>query len=136
MIIVSGLLFNSGSSSLGGYGTAIFKQIGSNQAQIIFCVKIATAGTAGKFSYGLNRDLLKNKDSAIPTITPSNGGILLYFDSSGAYSGNNGYAGIAIASGQFWAPARIFTTNNDAGIWSEEAFPVNSVIAGIVYGKI
>lgn len=133
---VSGFLVNQGSGDLAGYGTATVYLYKNGIAEVHFNVKITTTGTGStSFACGINRDLLKNLNANIPTITPVIGGSLTYCSTSGTIADDRmGYGGTLSAVGQFWEPARVYTTSGDVGGWPASNLVANQRLIGVCYG--
>lgn len=134
--VVSGRIFNSGDDPVTGIGTASVLLRADGAAEIHYQVRITTPGTSTSlFAFGLNRDLLRNLDAAIPVITPVSGGTLAYYTSDGKLDTESmQYAGTHEARVQFWEPARIYTTDGAAGGWPTSKMTTGMSLEGVCYG--
>ena len=140
---VGGRIINSASDTTEGYGIATIT-LQNGIARIDFEAKITTAGTATTqlFDWGLNRDILKNKEPLIPTITPVKGGTAIYFNGSGSamvatgVGGSMGLAGDFNVVNQFWTPARMYLKEEsvNAGSWPSNYFATDTIIVGTCFG--
>lgn len=139
---VSGRILNAASDTTTGYGTALIT-CHKGIAKIEFGVKITTAGSVSdKFDWGLNRDLLINLNSNIPTISPRQGGNCIFIKPDGTIDvgtgtgGSMGYAGSLNINGQFWCPGRIYNQNNNSsvGSWPSNNLAVDTILVGTCYG--
>lgn len=131
----SGLLINSSAGEISGYGRATVT-LKDGVAEIKFSARIHTNTMTSTFSWGLNRDLLRNLIPDLPVINPINtNSNLLFFAANGtALVDLMGYGAMASGTNQFWIPARMYQINGGTGAWGSERFPVNSYITGTVYG--
>ena len=131
----SGVLINSTAGEIYGYGRATVT-LKDGVAEIKFSARIHANTMTSTFSWGLNRDLLRNLIPDLPVITPiSTNSNLLFFAANGtALIDRMGYGAMALGENQFWVPARMYQTDGVTGAWGSEEFPVNSYITGTVYG--
>ena len=134
--VASGFLFNSVGDTCEGYGTATVSLYPNGIARVDFNIKITTSGTSSSnFQCGLNRDLLSNINSNIPTITPIIGGSLTYYATSGSVGDNKmDYGGLMTSVNQFWQPARIYNPSGSIGGWGANQYVANQRIIGVCYG--
>lgn len=95
-----------------------------------FNIKITTAGS-GTAAFGISPSLLRQLNSAVPVITPINGGTLQIFTSAGALSSS--YVGATmVASGGFWCPA--YMNSSTLTNINESAMAANLTLIGTCYG--
>lgn len=134
--VASGFLFNSAGDTCEGYGTATVSLYPNGIARVDFNIKFTTSGTSSSnFQCGLNRDLLSNINSNIPTITPIQGGSLTYYATSGSVGNDKmDYGGLMTNVNQFWQPARIYDTSGSVGGWGAQCYVANQRIIGVCYG--
>ena len=132
----TGDLFNSAADTCYGYGIATVYLYPNGIAEVHFNIKITNSGTSGSyFQCGINRDLIKSRNSNIPTITPITGGSLTYYNSSGfIIEDKMDYGGTLMAVNQFWEPARVYDTSGSVGGWPASQFVVGHRIIGVCYG--
>lgn len=130
-----GFLINSLLGEISGFGRAIVT-LKDGIAKIEFSAKIESNDMTDGFNWGLNADLLRNLMPDLPNITPiSANSQLQYFAATGdVLIDLMGYSALAIPTGQFWTPARMYLPSGSVGSWGSINFPVNSYITGTVYG--
>lgn len=131
----SGFLINSLSDEITGFGRAIIS-LKNGIAKINFSARIQRNDMTDGFNWGLNKDLLRNLIPDLPDITPiSTNSQLQYFAANGtALIDLMGYSALAIPTGQFWTPARMYERGGSIGSWGSSQFSINSYIMGTVYG--
>ena len=132
----SGFLINSLSDEITGFGRATVT-LKEGIAEIKFSAKIYRNDMTDGFNWGLNSNLLRNLIPDLPDIMPiSDNSQLQYFAATGdVLIDLMGYSALAIPTGQFWTPARMYLPTGSVGSWGSTQFPVNSYITGTVYGK-
>lgn len=98
--------------------------------RVDFNLRVSTAGS-GSASFGISRDLLRQLNSEIPTITPVDGGTLSIYDANGALLRT--YVGATMqADGAYWHPARI--SSNAITALNESVFASGVTLIGTCYG--
>lgn len=133
---VHGLIANE-DGAFRAYGSAHIFIVGT-YAYISYMYKVSAASTtSNNFNYGLSRDLIKNLNTAIPSITPYSGGIATVYDTTGSIvSGTIQYGMYHDAKGQFWALARLADTSGTSGDWPSTKFPVGQMVIGVAIGRV
>ena len=139
---VSGVLFNSDSSTIGvssgdalvGHGVAIVR-CKEHVATIFYNVTITAASNLSVdcFTNGFNRDYLYQQNSNIPVITPSIGTCIV-FRNNVRDGSLNGYGGYLAPINQFWQVGRNFDLTNVGG-WPSRQFAVGDNIFAVAYGS-
>lgn len=131
----SGFLINSYSDKITGFGRATVT-LRDGIAKINFSARIQRSDTTDDFTWGLNSDLLHHLIPELPEITPiSNNSQLQYFAATGSVLIDlMGYSALAIPTGQFWTPSRMYLPEGSVGSWGSSNFSANSYITGTVYG--
>ena len=131
-----GFLLNSVADTCEGYGIVTVSLYPNGIARVDFDIQITANGTGSAyFLWGLNRNLIKNINSNIPTITPIGGGSLTYYNTSGGIADDRmGYGGTMVAVSEFWQPSRMYTTSGYIGGWPANACVVNQRLIGVCYG--
>ena len=127
---------SSASTAIFGYGVAQITLSGG-VARIDFELKITTGDSSStKFDYGIDTDYLTA--TAGKSITPTAGGVVHFFTSSGAIdTTHEELAGTAVLNGSyptFWLLARMYNQNGSIGQWPTSAFPANSRVTGTIFG--
>ncbi len=121
-----------------GYGHATVIVYPSALAEVHFSLRITRAGTRRDyFNWGVNRDLLRDRNSSIPAISPMYGGRILVYKPDGALDFSaSGFGGFAEPKNQYWLPARVAGADGSSGGWSENDFSYDTFITGTVYGTV
>lgn len=138
--VAMGYLWNGGAAAtaLDGFGAATVDIAPNGIARIDYSLQVSLAGVdTSLMQHGLNRDLLKERNSNIPTITPVIGGTCTIYNSNGSVNADlMGYGGIMIPNGKFWQPAYVKNTGGEYTGWGEGKFTVGMRIVGTCYGTV
>ena len=111
----TGEIANSDGGAAKGTGVATVMLFANGLAKIDYQYTITTAGTStatSNYKWGLNRDLLSARNSSIPAITPTNGGVATWFNPKSSNNWStfndtfNGFGVTHTVNSQFWCAAR------------------------------
>lgn len=133
--VCKGMIFNALNSTIEGIGTCTIISRPNGLAELHFAVTISNAPASSEvnvFSYGLNRDILREKGA--PNITPLSGGIAEYIKNGQLDADILGYGGTFEAESQFWRPSRVYNVTGSVGVWPTSKFAVGMVITGMCFG--
>lgn len=120
-----------------GYGKATVTIIGAI-VTVVFTAKVITAGTSNDVTdIGIQVSTLRSLNTSIPEFTVGNGGVVNYFNSSGALDvSREGYAGEGVVntSGNYWAFGRIYSDGLKEQ--SDASYTLGQYITGTLYGTL
>ena len=133
-----GAFVNADGGDLHGGGTATVTIEPSGLARIDFNFKITQTGTKEDFyAWGLNRDMLSERNKNIPVITPISGGVLSVYDTNGVLLRDKiGFGGFMEGVSQFWCPSRVWQYDGSIGKWPETEFQEGMQLMGTCYGTV
>jgi len=124
-----GSLFSGNAVVASGTATCTYKF--NEVMQIDFNVKVTTAGSSGSLPFGLSRTLLRQINTAIPLITPLDGGNLQIFNSDGTL--RSAYVGATfVVVDDVWKPA--YNSNGTITPLVETSLTSGMTLVGTCYG--
>lgn len=135
--LVNGLIARTSDNVFRGIGTATITLFVSGLAKIDFSFSINQIASKDlDYTYGLDRDLIKNLNSNIPVITPIAGGFYQVFNSTGDYRGGTLEFGgmLGPASTNYWSFGRIYTAEGAFGLWQSMKWNKDDHFTGVCYG--
>jgi len=120
-----------------GYGKATVTIIGAI-VTVVFTAKVITAGTSNDVTdIGIQVSTLRSLNTSIPEFTVGNGGVVNYFNASGALDvPREGYAGEGVVNtnGNYWAFGRIYSDGLKE--LSDVSYTAGQYITGTLYGTL
>lgn len=142
---IGGMILNGASGyAVTGHGMATITILPNKIARVDYTVKISKSGViTDGMAWGINRNLLVYMNSAIPDITPLNGGTAMIYNADGTINDMlSGYGATHIKVGEFWNYGRAYQVNSDNshyvdyGQWQESVFTEGMRIVGTCYGTV
>lgn len=123
-------------------GKAVIQIVGKS-VLVDFSVKVDKAGEGSTPNVGISYSRLHAMSPDLPAFTVTNGGVLTYYDASGAYSSSlNGYAGSGTvdSANNRWNFGRVYKDTSDntykIGAWAADRFTTGIVITGKLLGTL